>query len=156
MKKNYFVQSQIRKLIIEEKELTEQNVINNNIFTFYQNLFSKQTDFKQNDLINYLNKINLPILSNCQKQICDAIITEKEIYDTLKSMENDKTPGNDGLSKEFYEVIWDDVKFPLLASINDAFIKEQLSTSQKQAVIKLIEKKRQPKDLLRTGDQHPC
>ena len=71
-------------------------------------------------------------------------------------MENDKTPGNDGLSKEFYEVIWDDVKFPLLASINDAFIKEQLSTSQKQAVIKLIEKKRQPKDLLRTGDQHPC
>ena len=63
MKKNYFVQSQIHKLIIEEKELTEQNVINNNIFTFYQNLFSKQTDFKQNDLINYLNKINLPILS---------------------------------------------------------------------------------------------
>ena len=51
-------------------------------------------------------------------------------------MENDKTPDNDGLSKEFYEVFWDDVKFPLLASINGAFIKEQLSTSQKQAVIK--------------------
>ena len=30
-------------------------------------------------------------------QICDAIITEEEIYDTLKSMENDKTPGNDEL-----------------------------------------------------------
>ena len=42
-------------------------------------------------------------------------------------MENDKTPGNDGLSKEFYEVFWDDVKIPLLASINEAFIKEQLS-----------------------------
>ena len=56
-------------------------------------------------------------------------------------MENDKTPGNDGLSKEFYEVFWDDVKFPLLSSINDAFIKEQLSTSQKQTVIKSIEKK---------------
>ena len=26
-------------------------------------------------------------------------------------MENDKTPGKDGLSKEFYEVFWDDVKF---------------------------------------------
>ena len=44
--------------------------------------------------------------------------------------------------KEFYEVFWDDVKIPLLASINDAFIKEELSTSQKQAVLKLIEKKR--------------
>ena len=44
------------------------------------------------------------------------------MYDALKSMENDKTPGNDGLSKEFYEVFWDDVKIPLLASISDAFI----------------------------------
>ena len=63
--KNRFVQSQIRKLIIEGgKELTEQNEIINNIFTFYQDRFSKQTDFKQNDLINYLDKINLPFLSN--------------------------------------------------------------------------------------------
>ena len=51
-------------------------------------------------------------------------------------MENDKTPGNDGLSKKFYEVSSDEVKIPLLASINDAFIKEEPSTSQKQAVIK--------------------
>ena len=49
---------------MDEKELTEQNETSNNIFAFYQNLFSKQTDFKQNDLINYLDKINLPILSN--------------------------------------------------------------------------------------------
>ena len=88
-------------MITEEKELTEQNEINNNFFTFYQNLFSKQTDFKQNDLINYLYKINLPILSNGQQQIYDAIITESEIYDALKSMENDKTCGNGGLSKDF-------------------------------------------------------
>ena len=54
--------------------------------------------------MTYLDKINLHILSNGQKQICDAIVTEKEIYDALKSMENDKTPGNDGLSKEFCEV----------------------------------------------------
>ena len=68
-------------------------------------------------------------------------------------MEINKIPG---LSKEFYEVFWNGVKIPLLASINDAFITEELSTSQKQAVIKLIEKKRQTKNLLRTGDQYPC
>ena len=34
------------------KKLTKWNEINNNIFTFYKNLSSKQTDFKQNDLIN--------------------------------------------------------------------------------------------------------
>ena len=141
LENNRFVQIQIRKLIIAEKELTEQNETNNNIFWFYQTVFSKQTNFKQNELMKYLEKINLPLLSNGQKLLCDAIITEKEIYDALKSMENNKTPGNDGLSKEFYEVFWNYVKTSLLASINDAFIKDKLSTSKKQAVIKLIEKK---------------
>ena len=70
-------------MIAEEKEVTEQNEINNNIFKFNQNVSSKQTDFKQNDLIDYLDKINLPILSNGQKQISDTIIPEKGIYDAL-------------------------------------------------------------------------
>ena len=38
----------------------------------------------------------------------------------------------------------------------DAFIKEELGSSEKQAVIKLIEKKTATKDLLGTGDQYPC
>ena len=37
--KNCFICSHIRKLVIEEKELTEHNYMNDNIFTFYQNLF---------------------------------------------------------------------------------------------------------------------
>ena len=45
-------------------------------------------------------------------------------------MENDKIPGNDGFSKEFYEVFWDDIKNLLLASINGAFIMKELSSSQ--------------------------
>ena len=76
LEKNRFFQSH-HKLIIEEIGLTEKNEINNNIFTFYHNLFSKQTDFKSNDLINCLDQINLPILSNGQKKYGDAIITEK-------------------------------------------------------------------------------
>ena len=39
LEKDRFVQSQILELIIGEKELTEQNEINDNIFRFYQNLF---------------------------------------------------------------------------------------------------------------------
>ena len=68
-------------MIAEEKEVTEQNEINNNIFKFNQNVSSKETDFKQNDLIDFLDKINLPILSNGQKWICDGIITDnKQIF----------------------------------------------------------------------------
>ena len=35
----------------------------------------------------------------------------------LSSMDNDKSPGNDGITKEFYIKFWDVVKEPLCASI---------------------------------------
>ena len=58
-------------------------------------------------------------------------------------MKNDKSPGNDGITKEFYELFWDDIKNLLSDPINNSFSFRscELSTSQKQAVIKLIEKK---------------
>ena len=59
----------------------------------------------------------------------------------MKSMKNNKTPGNNGLTKEFYETFWDELKTPLMESVNQAFHTEILSISQRQAVIKLIEKK---------------
>ena len=69
------------------------------------------------------------------------IISETDLFDSMKSMKNNKTPGNDGLTKEFYEIFWDELKTPLMESVNQAFHTEILSISQRQAVIKLIEKK---------------
>ena len=55
-------------------------------------------------------------------------------------MEINKSPGNDGLAKEFYKTFWDRVKVPLLVSFKMAFLEKELSTSQEQAEIKLFEK----------------
>ena len=59
----------------------------------------------------------------------------------MKSMKNNKTPGNDGLAKEFYETFWDELKTPVMKSVNQAFHTKILSISQRKAVIKLIEEK---------------
>ena len=49
--------------------------------------------------------------------------------------------------KNSMKIFWDHVKIPLLLSFKMAFLKKELSTSQKQAVIKLIEKRTATKDL---------
>ena len=54
---------------------------------------------------------------------------------------NDKTPGNDGLTIEFYKFFWSEIGIFLVDSLNYAYFHGELSHSQKQAVITLIEKK---------------
>ena len=60
----------------------------------------------------------------------------------MKGMKNNKTSGNDGLAKEFYETFWDELKTPLMESVNQVFHKKILIISQRQAAIKPSEKKR--------------
>ena len=56
-------------------------------------------------------------------------------------MKNNKSPGNDGLTKDFYEDFWGEIKELLIASATEAKHRDELSISQRQAKIRLIEKK---------------
>lgn len=66
---------------------------------------------------------------------------EENILAVLRSMPNNKTPGNDGLSKEFYETFWDEIKDVFLTSVKEAKEIGSLSVSQTQAIMKLLENK---------------
>ena len=57
-------------------------------------------------------------------------------------MKNDKSPDNDGLKKEFYETFWEEIKTHFSNSIRKSFLTEELSTSQKQGIIKKDRDKR--------------
>ena len=64
-------------------------------------------------------------------------------------MQNNKSPRNDGLTKEFYETFWNEIKNPFMNSIMEAREKKKLSTSQRQTVIKIIEKKERDKQFIK-------
>ena len=64
-------------------------------------------------------------------------------------MQKNKSPGNDGLRKEFYKAFWKEIKNLFMNSIMEAREKKKLSTSQRQAVIKLIEKKERDKRFIK-------
>ena len=64
-------------------------------------------------------------------------------------MPNNKSPGNDGLTKEFYETFWEEIKTLFCNSIKKSYQNGELSISQRQALIKLIEKKNKNKKLMK-------
>ena len=65
------------------------------------------------------------------------------------SMQNNKSSGNDGLTMEFFVTFWEDIKDVFSNSFRTAKLKKELSTSQRQAVLKLIEKKDKDKGFIK-------
>ena len=66
-------------------------------------------------------------------------------------MQNDKSPGNGGLTKEYYEIFWDELKEIFIDSVSETKEKGHLNTSQRQAIIRLIVKKIKIRDSYKTG-----
>ena len=132
------VQNRIRKLIVDEKEITYHKEITENIKAFYETIFKENFSKTNIEKQRFLCSLSNKTLTNEQYSICENKISETDLFDSMKSIKNNKTPGNDGLTKEFYETL---LKTPLMESVNQALHTKILSISQRQAVIKLIEKK---------------
>ena len=141
LEKHCPIQSQMHSVIMNRVEITDHDKIYKQIFSFYQSSFLRKVQFQTDIIESYLENIPLPKLTSKQTVSCEGITFEDEVFKSLKSMENNKSSRNDGLSKEFYECFWDKIKKPFLASIRRAFLNQELITSQKQAVIKMLEKK---------------
>ena len=89
----------------------------------------------------FFSDVDIPKLFENQVKPCEENLTGKDLYNSLKSMQSDKSSGNDGLTKEFYGTFWTELKEIFVDSVSEAKEKGILSTSQRQAIIKLIEKK---------------
>ena len=77
----------------------------------------------------------------------DAEVTKNDIAHTLfKQMPEKKAPGNDGLTVSFYRVFWSSISDMVVGSLREGWQKGMFSNSQRQSVIRLIEKKGKDKE----------
>ena len=97
------------------------------------------TNFKDN-FFAFVENLDIPKLSFEESMSLESDLTFDEIKNVLKSFQNNKSPGEDGFSKEFYETFFDLIGIHLLNLYNEAFTKGQLSISQRRGVICLIPK----------------
>ena len=70
----------------------------------------------------FLKDIHLLTIRDDNYNTCEAEITEDNLLVALRSIPNNKSLGNDGLSKKFYETFWEDIKDVFIKSLKQAKI----------------------------------
>ena len=121
LEKRNKTKTHIGKLLINNQTLTNLTVILRKIEGFYNSLYTGKSLKTEQECLNYLTDINTPLLSEHESLSCEGKLTLKEIYQVIESMPGKKSPGNDGLSKEFYLRFFDLLGQPLLENLNAAF-----------------------------------
>ena len=89
----------------------------------------------------FLNSPSIPQLTTPLQKTCEGELSHTECFNILSSFHNNKSPGSDGLTIEFYRTFWPLLGGMLVDCLNYSYRHGELSTSQKQAIITLIEKK---------------
>ena len=119
------------------KDITDQEEVNNELVDFYNNLLKNDKRRPNHDIAQFFSSIEIPRLTEEQPAKCEIL----KVICALKNMSKNKFFLNDDLTKEFYETLWDELKIPFLVSLRKSFLKEELSNSQRQVIIRLIETK---------------
>ncbi|KAL9968770.1 hypothetical protein ACROYT_G020892 [Oculina patagonica] len=147
LEKRNHVKKHIRKLLISGAITTDPYRILTEQKNFYHNLY-KTSSTDTDSIKSFLDNLNIPQLSEDQKQSCEGQITIDECKRILETFQNNKSPGNDGIPIEFYKSCWNLICEPFINCVNESFENEEMSNSQKQAVITLIEKQGKDRTLM--------
>ena len=63
----------------------------------------------------------IPKLSVAMREACDGQLSYLECFKVLSTFENNKSPGNDGLSIAFYKFFWPEIGTLLVDSLNYSY-----------------------------------
>ena len=96
----------------------------------------------------YLSSLdNISCLSNEDKKFCDTFPTLKECETAVNEMKTNKSPGIDGIPNEFYKKFWNDINYLFYNALREIYDNNEMSFTQKLAIMSLIHKKGDKKNL---------
>ena len=128
------------KLIDENgTEYTTTTEILNHQKEFYENLYDDIYNIDGRSIDDILGE-NKNKLSNQTAEKLEGEISYSELLRALKNMKNDKSPGLDGFTVEFFKKIWIDLGNFILRSLNFGYNNGTLSVTQKQGIITCLPK----------------
>ncbi|MES9884044.1 MAG: reverse transcriptase domain-containing protein [Sedimenticola sp.] len=139
LEKRKFDRKIISELNVNGQKITDKDKILEEQKRFYQNLYKKKENIESE--INFFPEDYDKKLNEEEKIKCEGVLSEPECFNALKEMNNNKSPGTDGITTEFYKLFWNEIKTYLIKSLNYSLEIGELTVLQKQSVINLIPKK---------------
>ena len=130
---------------IDGEIITDLSMINEEIENYYKNFLTARIPQDENNnfddnFARFSSDLQNPKLAQDEASELEQELTKDELLNALKGFQPDKTPGDDGFTKEFYEIFFELLWRNLLDSFNEAFQTGKLSISQRRGIISLIPK----------------
>ena len=126
--------------IIGEEIFTEKNICEAAV-DFYSKLDQKE-NLDDNRIHRLIDKHIDTKLTDEQRDSIEGTISKNEILQTMKGIENDKSPGLNGLTREFYVINWDLIGNDLADVITNIYLQDRLPDSWTEGLITLIFKEK--------------
>ena len=123
------------KIITEDgEEIVEQRKILEKQKNFYEQLY-------QDEEVNFTlqNTTSIKVPENI-KEDQNIQLTVEDLESAIKRMNNNKTPGYDGLPIEFYKVFWVQIKSIFMLMMEECYAQEYMHQSARQGILNLIPK----------------
>ena len=106
LEKRNYIKKTIRKLKLPDGTVTtNKEEILQIQKSFYETLYASNKH-DNTDEIAYFMSTNVSSLSENLKLLCEGPVTVDECHKVLKLFKNNKSPGNDGFTAEFYKEFW--------------------------------------------------
>ena len=119
--------------------VTDSRGLLSEVHAFYTDLYSAET-CDENEQNEFLCDA-MPRLTEEESLLCEGALTEEELRKALFSLENDKSPGIDGLTANFYKYFWPLFGPSVTHVYKHAFREGRLAVSQRRGITTLLFKK---------------
>ena len=140
--KHNYEKKTIEELTVNGNKTNDADQINSEIKQYYTKLYSSTLTnaVDPTDILRDSKLDGLPQLNDMEKYSLQSLITLEEMHLALKDMKENKSPGSDGLSAEFYKTFWNKLGPKLEEVIKFSATKKELPLSFRQGVITLLQK----------------
>lgn len=138
LEKKNGAQKSISSLRIGNEISSSKTDILNFLTEHYEKHFSA-ISIDQSACEQLVDSINLRLIDE-DMDLMQKLFTMEELQAAHKKMRPRKSPGNDGLSYEFYDKCWAFIKHDLLETVNEILMRNEFPVSMTQGVVTLMYK----------------